>query len=70
MVGVPDGVVHQHDYDFWVARFGNVLGAGRRTVSGMSKSATRRSWMTSGVITGARELDEVDRNHRCPLRDP
>jgi len=26
--GVPDGVVDQHDYEFWKARFGNVLGAG------------------------------------------
>jgi len=28
VVGVPDGVVDQLDYDFWKAHFGNVLGAG------------------------------------------
>jgi hypothetical protein len=28
IAGVSDGVVDQHDYDFWKANFGNVLGAG------------------------------------------
>ena len=60
--GTPDGVVDQHDYDFWKANFGNVYGGG----GGANADGPLPGSLPAG--DGVRAVDAVDRNtpHRPP----
>jgi hypothetical protein len=80
MVGVPDGVVDGLDYDFWKAKFGNVLGAGggagnitdvalsstNTTDSGFRPQSEGEGSTAGQASSGTRRFDVADASGKRP----
>jgi hypothetical protein len=67
VVGVPDGIVDEHDYAFWKSQFGNVLAAGSTAVVGEMELQAAVVESTAGqASSGTRGRWEVSRRAPNP----